>query len=76
MPTATSRLTKKYQATIPQPVRALLKLEAGDTVAFEMDGNHVQLRKATLMDVGFAKALENTLSEWASPEDEDAYRGL
>ena len=37
MRTTTSKLTRKYQATIPEPVRTLLNLEAGDTIAFDLD---------------------------------------
>ena len=76
MQTTTSKLTKKYQATIPQPVREILHLEAGDAVAFEIDGDAVKLRKARPLDVAFAHSLEGTLSEWGSEADEDAYRDL
>jgi len=34
------------------------------------------LKKALPLDVAFAKAVEGTLSEWASEEDEEAYRDL
>ena len=74
--TATSKLTKKYQATIPEPVRRLLHLEAGDAIAFDIKGNGVQLRKARPVDIAFAHALEETLNEWASETDEEAYRDL
>lgn len=76
MQTATSKLTKKYQATIPQPIRNLLHLEAGDAIAFEIEGNDVHLRKAGPLDVAFAQSLEGTLSEWNSEADEKAYRDL
>lgn len=73
----TSRLTTKYQATIPKAVRTVLGLKAGDTVRFEIAGNQVSLRKATLLDLQFAQALEGTLaSEWLSPHDEEAYADL
>lgn len=74
--TATSRLTKKYQATIPEPVRRLLHLEAGDAIVFDIEGNDVHLRKARPMDLSFARSLEGTLTEWASEADEEAYRDL
>jgi antitoxin PrlF len=69
-------LTKKYQATIPQPVRNVLQLKAGDAIAFEIEGNEVQLRKAAPLDVAFANSLEGTLSEWDSEADEEAYCDL
>ena len=34
----TSRLTSKFQATVPTPVRKALQLKAGDVVGFEMTG--------------------------------------
>lgn len=76
METATSKLTSKYQATIPEPVRRLLQLQAGDAIAFDINEDVVQLRKARPVDLAFAQSLEGTLSEWASAADEDAYREL
>lgn len=76
MDTATSKLTKKYQATIPEPVRRLLHLKAGDAIAFDIEGDDVHVRKARPVDLVFARSLEGTLSEWASEADEAAYRDL
>ena len=71
-----SRLTGKYQATVPASVRRSLGVGAGDRIAWEVDGDSVTLRRAAAMDDGFAAALSDTLSEWASPEDEAAWRDL
>lgn len=72
-----SRLTEKYQATVPAEVRKTLKLHKGDTVAFEIQkDNTVILRKATTADMEWAKAIEGTLNEWNSAKDEEAYRDL
>ena len=76
MQTATSKLTKKYQATIPEPVRKALQLQAGDAVAFDIQGKSIQLRKAQAIDLSYAQSLEGTLTEWATAEDEKAYRDL
>ena len=76
MNTTLSKLTRKYQATIPAPVRALLKLREGDTIAFDIDGEEIRLRKAGTMDLQWAAALRGTLSEWEGPADEEAYRDL
>ncbi len=76
MQTATSKLTKKYQATIPEPVRRLLRLKAGDAVAFDIENNNVHLRKARSVDIAFTQGLEGTLNEWTSEADEEAYREL
>lgn len=76
MQTATSKLTKKYQATIPEPVRSLLHLESGDEIAFDIDGHDVHLRKAKPIDLAFAQSVEATLTEWSTEADEEAYRDL
>jgi antitoxin PrlF len=76
MSTTTSRLTSKYQATIPEPVRKALHLRAGDAIAFDLEDNQVRIRKARPVDLAFAQALEGTLNEWESAADEEAYRDL
>ncbi len=76
MRTATSKLTRKYQATIPERVRAALGLQAGDSVAFDFEGDRVRVRKARPVDLAFAQALEGTLQEWGTAADEKAYRDL
>jgi len=73
----TSKLTSKSQATIPGKIRELLLLSPGDSVAFVVDRkDRVFLRKATPVDLEFARALEDTLSEWTSKNDEAAYHDL
>ena len=76
MQTATSKLTKKYQATVPEVVRKKLKLNAGDIIAFDIDNEIIKLRKARPLDIQFSSALVPTLSEWESQNDEEAYHDL
>ena len=76
MATTSSKLTKKYQATIPEPVRRLLHLEAGDVIAFDITDGDVHLRKGRSIDMAFTASLEATLTEWSSEADEEAYREL
>lgn len=71
-----STLTSKYQATIPAEVREKLELHAGDKIAFEIVRNKVYLIKIKPFDLDYHQALENTLSEWNSAEDETAYENL
>jgi len=71
-----SKVTTKYQATIPLEVRERLGIRQGDMVAFELENGVVRLRRVVPLDVEYAKALAGTLSEWASENDEEAYRGL
>ncbi len=76
MQTSTSKLTRKYQATVPQPIRNILQLNAGDMIIFDVDGDEVKLRKAMPVDLEFAVALDSTLNEWMSQNDEEAYHDL
>ncbi len=76
MQTAISKLTKKYQATVPEIVRSKLKLKAGDVIAFEIDNEIIKIRKAQPIDIEFSSALVPTLSEWESQNDEEAYHDL
>ena len=72
----TSKLTSKFQATVPTPVRRALRLEAGDLIGFEVEGGQVRLRRATPLDLAFAQALEGTLGEWSSARDDEAFKSL
>lgn len=77
-----SRVTSKYQATVPADVRAALGVKAGDQLAWDVkdDGavsvrrvqderNEALWRQATLID-------SRTFSEWLSEEDEDLFGDL
>jgi antitoxin PrlF len=76
-PIARSRLTSKGQATFPAPVRKRLHLQPGDTVVFEAaDSGPVLVRKVEPLDLEFLAALETSLSEWNSAEDNEAFRDL
>ena len=71
-----SRLTAKYQATIPQNVRKALKLNKGDAVLFRMEGEKVVLDKAKAFDKEWAKLAQSTLTEWNSADDDETFRDL
>jgi len=72
-----SKLTTKYQATIPKEVREILGLGKGDVVVFEIDdGRHVHVTRGTPMDLQYLRALKGTLGEWLSASDEEAYGEL
>jgi AbrB family looped-hinge helix DNA binding protein len=74
---AVSKLTSKYQTTVPAPVREALLLQKGDSLVFEIaDGGPVTVRKAVPHDEAFEQALGAHLSEWESAEDDEAYRDL
>ena len=71
-----SRVTSKFQATIPAPVRAALGIKQGDVIAFEVKNGLVRLTRAAPRDIAFAQAVEGTLSDWDSASDDEAYGGL
>ena len=68
-----SKLTAKAQTTIPKPVRAALRLEAGDEIVYQIEGERVILARAAsgLADDPFA-----TFIEWDSEADRRAYANL
>jgi antitoxin PrlF len=71
-----SRMTQKHQATIPTEVRKILDLHGGDLVGFEIHDHQVLVKKITPLDLEFAKALQSTLTEWDSEEDDILYAAL
>ncbi|MGH7896778.1 MAG: AbrB/MazE/SpoVT family DNA-binding domain-containing protein, partial [Candidatus Binatia bacterium] len=69
----TSKLTSKAQTTIPQPVRAALRVRSGDELVYEIDGDRAILtkRKPAAVDDPF-----RTFDEWNSDADRRAYAKL
>ena len=72
-----AKITSKGQVTIPAPIRKALRANAGDSLIWniETDGRIV-VRRLEPIDVSYLKALNGTLSEWDSAEDDEAYRDL
>lgn len=73
----TSRLTSKYQATVPKEIRDVLHLEKGDKILYELlPDDTVVIRKTYPLDVEYFETLSQTMNEWESEEDEQAYKNL
>lgn len=74
---AIAKITSKGQTTIPQDVRAALRVGPGDMIAWQIgpDGT-ATVRRVQPLDLEYLRAAEGTLSEWASAEDEAAYGEL
>ena len=51
-------------------------LGEGDVIAFEIKGNHLVVRKVIPGQDDYLQGLSEVLSEWISPEDEEAWRDL
>ena len=71
-----SKITSRGQATIPKSIREAAGLYAGDVLVFETDGDRVMVRKAAQGYDDHLQALSETLGEWTSAEDEEAWRDL
>ncbi len=70
----TSKLTSKAQTTIPQPVRAALRLREGDEIVYVIEPGRVVLTRAQSNSA--ADDPFRTFAEWDSPADTEAYAGL
>jgi antitoxin PrlF len=72
-----SKVTSKFQATVPADVRNALGIKAGDKLAWSVQDGVATVRLLPgdlkgwdpLTWLGFA-------DEWLSPEDEEAFRDL
>ena len=71
-----ARITSKGQMTIPKKVRQAARLAEGDVVTFVVEGETVTLRKLPSNDEAYLRGVQETLSEWNSAEDENAWRDL
>ena len=71
-----SKISKKGQVTIPKVVRESLRASPGDWIEYEVQDNGVRLRRVEPFDRAFHAALSGTMTEWASAEDEEAFRDL
>lgn len=72
----TSKVTQKYQATIPQAIREKLAIQKGDRIIFEIENEKVILKKLSPLDWEYLEAVSATLSEWSSEADEKAYSDI
>ncbi len=66
----TSKLTSKGQTTVPQPVRAALKLAPGDALIYVIEGDKVVVRRA--LEDDFIDPFA-TFTEWDGEADRKAY---
>jgi hypothetical protein len=45
-------------------------------IVYAVTGDSVVIRKASPVDISYLSAVESTLTEWSSPEDEQAFHDL
>jgi AbrB family looped-hinge helix DNA binding protein len=69
-----SKLTSKFQASIPKKIRAKLNLQAGDMIEFEEKEDAVIIKKLqSATDKSFLKLQEKNLQEWNSDIDNNQF---
>lgn len=72
-----SKVTSKFQATVPSDVRAALGIKAGDTIAWDVKDGVATMRLIPRNLKGWDPVDWLAFApEWLSPEDEEAFRDL
>jgi antitoxin PrlF len=71
-----SKISIKGQVTIPANIRKAMGIEPGDLISYELKGKSVNLKKIEPFDVAYHSAISETLDEWNSPEDDEAFNDL
>jgi hypothetical protein len=51
-------------------------LKKGDRVKFKIEGDKVMVQKLPYVDYEYLDFISNSLTEWSSPEDDEAYNDL
>ena len=74
---AISKITAKGQTTVPREVRKALSSKPGDLIAWEVEPDgRVAVRRIQPLDMEYLEAVQRTLSEWHTAEDDTAYAKL
>ena len=71
-----ARITARGRTTIPKGIREAADLREGDAIAFEVEDDHLRVYKIGPGRDEYLHGLAGTMNEWASPEDEEAWRAL
>ena len=71
-----SKLSYKGQVTIPKGIRKAIGLRPGDLVAYSVEDGVILLKRVEPFDSQFHASLSDTLEEWNSLEDDEAFGDL
>ena len=75
--TAISKITAMGRTTVPRKVRLALKSEPGVMLAWDMEPDgRVAVRRIQPMDIEYLKAVQDSLCEWHTVDDEREYGKL
>lgn len=70
-----SKVTTKGQATIPQAIRLQLGIAPGDVIGFvATEGGSVLLTRLSPEEYAHYRLIDQTMTEWSSPEDEAHFK--
>ena len=71
-----SRLSAKCQVTVPKEIRDAIGLKPGDMLAYKVEDGCIIVRRIEPFDAAYHAAISNTLSEWDSVADDEAFGDL
>ena len=71
-----AKITARGQTTIPKGVREAANLREGDMLSFEIEGDHLVVRKVAPGRDDYLHGLSEVLGERVSAEDGEAWRDL
>ncbi len=71
-----ARITSKGQMTIPRKIRLAAQLKEGDVVSFAVENDRVVFRKLPTTQDPYLSGLHETMTEWMTAEDNEAWRDL
>jgi antitoxin PrlF len=71
-----ARVTSKGRTMIPKSIRDRCGIDDGDLLSFEVEDGLIVVRKLDAAERDYLMSLDAGLSEWLSPEDEEAWKDL
>ncbi len=57
-------------------IRKAMGIEPGDLISYELQGKSIKLKRIEPFDTTYHTSVSETLEEWNSPEDEEAFSDL
>ena len=70
------KLTSKNQASVPKEVRDFLSVGPGESIVYSIEDDKVVVSKFKEVDREWLESIGDTLEEWNSESDEEAFEHL
>ena len=72
-----SKLTTRFQVTIPKEIREALNLKAGDSLSVSaLESGYILINKEYPGEKEYYETITPLLADWDSPEDDEAFAHL